>query len=126
MKGATGKKPSAEESAEETSDEDDGKKKKKGKKSEKKEEGAEDEPPKEQSKLQLRSRNMLRKAHSQLLNKTESDDMWDDIIDTLSSDNDWISDTIKESDSIDKLYGTKKGKKNGNPASRAQAPKPQK
>ena len=53
---------------------------------------------------------MHKKAHSKLLNKGAQEDVWDEIIDTLSSDNDFITDTIKESDSIDKLYGSKKKK----------------
>lgn len=47
------------------------------------------------------------------MNKGEYDGMWDDIIDTLSSDNDFIQDTIKESDSIDKLFDKKKKMKLG-------------
>lgn len=47
------------------------------------------------------------------MNKGEYDGMWDDIIDNLSSDNDFIQDTIKESESIDKLFDKKKKMKLG-------------
>ena len=57
------------------------------------------------------------------MNKGQTDDVWDELIDTLSDDRDFIQDTIKESDSIDKLYGVNKTKKAQSATSHAQTSK---
>lgn len=51
------------------------------------------------------------KKHSKLVDKGPRDEVWDTLVDSLSDDNDFISETLKESNSIDKLYGNNKTKK---------------
>jgi len=60
------------------------------------------------------------KKHSKLVDKGPRDEVWDTLVDSLSDDSDFISETIKESDTIDKLYGTNKTKKASAPVSHVQ------
>lgn len=73
--------------------------------------------PNDGENIQLKSKNQkVKKAKKSAAKKNKSSlknvkgDVWDDIIDTLSDDKDFIQDTIKESDNIDGLYGKKKKK----------------
>lgn len=64
--------------------------------------------PNENENIQLKSKSpKAKKTQSKKDDKKKgsTEDVWDDIIDTLAEDKDFIQDTIKESDHIDKLYG---------------------
>lgn len=75
----------------------------------KKQENADDDMD-DEGNVQLKSKNGKAKANGKKAPAApkkggKTDEMWDDIIDTLSDDRDFMQDTIKESEHIDGLYG---------------------